>query len=128
MKRLVLAAVAFSMLAAPAMQAGAAPLNAPGASQSTYTHVDWRKPSHRDVKKRVIVKKKRVIARKKVVARNHWRHGQRYSGWRQHRPVHDWQRRHLRRPGRGQEWIRVGDDYLLVGIASGIIGAMIAAH
>ncbi|MDX8480197.1 RcnB family protein [Mesorhizobium sp. VK24D] len=42
--------------------------------------------------------------------------------------VRDWNRYGLRRPGPGQEWIRVGNDYLLVGIVSGIVFGAIAAH
>ncbi|TIQ49916.1 MAG: hypothetical protein E5X61_12930, partial [Mesorhizobium sp.] len=34
----------------------------------------------------------------------------------------------LRRPSRGQEWIRVGNDYLLVSVVSGIIFGAIVAH
>lgn len=35
--------------------------------------------------------------------------------------VHDWRHRHFRRPPSGHQWVRVGTDYLLVGIATGII-------
>nr|WP_292073372.1 RcnB family protein [Mesorhizobium sp.] len=34
----------------------------------------------------------------------------------------------MRRPDRGQEWIRVGNDYLLIGVVSGIIFGAIATH
>jgi Ni/Co efflux regulator RcnB len=40
----------------------------------------------------------------------------------------DWRRNHLRRPGPGQEWVRVGNDYMLVSVLSGIIAGVIAAH
>ncbi|MBZ9814787.1 RcnB family protein [Mesorhizobium sp. CA7] len=42
--------------------------------------------------------------------------------------VRDWNRYGLRRPGPGQEWIRVGNDYLLVSILSGIVFGAIAAQ
>jgi Ni/Co efflux regulator RcnB len=80
-------------------------------------HYDRRHDRH-------VVKKK--IVRKKVVRK--WRRGEHYRDWRRHEAVRDWHRHGLKRPGRGQEWIRVGNDYLLVGIASGLIGAMIAAR
>ena len=122
MKRIVLSALAVSMLAATSMTGQAAPMNAPVAPQSNYTKVDWQKPGHhKDVRKRVF--KKKV-----VVKRNHWRNGQRYSGWRQHQPIRDYGRYGLHRPGRGQEWIRVGNDYVLVSVLSGIIFGAIAAH
>jgi Ni/Co efflux regulator RcnB len=120
MKRLILSAVTASMLAASAFSGQAAPLAQPSAPQSNYTQVDWQKPG-RHVDKRVIVKKK-------VVKRSHWRSGQRYSNWKRHQPVRDWHRYGLRRPGPGQEWIRVGNDYVLVSILSGIIFGAIAAQ
>ncbi|MBZ9757344.1 RcnB family protein [Mesorhizobium sp. ESP6-5] len=122
MKRIVLSALAFSMLAATLLTGQAAPMNAPVAPQSNYTKVDWQRPGdHRDMKKRVF--KKKV-----VVKRNNWRNGQKYSGWRQHRPIRDYGRYGLHRPGRGQEWIRVGNDYVLVGILSGVIFGALAAQ
>ena len=122
MKRIVLSVLAVSMLAATSLTGQAAPMNAPVAPQSNYTKVDWQKPGHHnDVRKRVF--KKKV-----VVKRNHWRNGQKYSGWRQHQPIRDYGRYGLHRPGRGQEWIRVGNDYVLVSVLSGIIFGAIAAH
>jgi len=122
MKRIVLSALAVAMLAATSMTGQAAPMNAPVAPQSNYTKVDWQKPGHHnDVRKRVY--KKKI-----VVKRNNWRNGQKYSGWRQHQPIRDYGRYGLHRPGRGQEWIRVGNDYVLVGILSGVIFGALAAQ
>lgn len=122
MKRIVLSALAVAMLAATSMTGQAAPMNAPVAPQSNYTKVDWQKPGHHnDVRKRVY--KKKV-----VVKRNNWHNGQKYSGWRQHQPIRDYGRYGLHRPGRGQEWIRVGNDYVLVGILSGVIFGALAAQ
>ncbi|UVK41128.1 RcnB family protein [Mesorhizobium sp. AR10] len=122
MKRIILSAMAFSMLAATSLQGQAAPLNAPSAPQSNYTQVDWQKSGkHVDVRKRVV--KKKV-----VVKRSHWRNGQKYSSWKRHQPIRDYGRYGLHRPGRGQEWIRVGNDYVLVSILSGVIFGAIAAH
>ena len=128
MKRLILSAVTASMLAASAFSGQAAPLAQPSAPQSNYTQVDWQKPdTHRDVKKRVI-KKKVIVKRdhRRDHGRDNWRNGQRYSDWKRHQPVRDWNRYGLRRPGPGQEWIRVGNDYVLVSILSGIILGAIA--
>ena len=125
MKRIVLSVLAVSMLAATSLTGQAAPMNAPVAPQSNYTKVDWQQPTHRDVKKRVIQKR---FEKKVVVKRNNWRNGQKYSGWRQHQPVRDYGRYGLHRPGRGQEWIRVGNDYVLVGILSGVIFGALAAQ
>jgi len=123
MKRIVLSVLAFSMLAATSLTGQAAPTNAPNAPQSNYSQVDWQKPGkHVDVEKRVVIKKK------VVVKRNHWRNGQRYSSWKRHQPIRDYGRYGLHRPGRGQEWIRVGNDYVLVGILSGVIFGALAAR
>jgi Ni/Co efflux regulator RcnB len=120
MKRLVLAAVAASFLAVPVMQAQAAPVAAP---QSHLVQADWKKPDQRHDRRY-----DRHGVKKKDVRRPYWQRGQKYSDWRRHKPVRDYHRHGLKRPGPGQEWIRVGNDYLLVGIASGLIGAMIAAR
>ena len=128
MKRLVLSAVAASMLAASAMTGQAAPLTMPAAPQSAIVQVDWKKPGHHETRKPTHREvKKRVIVKKKVVKRNDWRRGQKYSDWRRHQRV-DWQRHHLRRPDRGQEWIQVGNDYILVSILSGVIAGVIASN
>ncbi|AZO74326.1 MAG: hypothetical protein E5V92_19980 [Mesorhizobium sp.] len=120
MKRVILSAVTASMLAASAFSGQAAPLVLPSAPQPNLTQVDWQEPG-RHVEKR-------VVRKKVVVKRSHWRNGQRYSNWKRHQAVRDWHRYGLRRPGPGQEWIRVGNDYLLVSIVSGIVFGAIAAH
>ncbi|MGX9147183.1 RcnB family protein [Mesorhizobium sp. 128a] len=122
MKRIVLSALAVSMLAASSVAGQAAPMTAPAAPLSNYTQIDWQKPGkHVDVRKRVV--KKTVI-----VKRSHWRNGQKYSSWKRHQPIRDYGRYGLHRPGRGQEWIRVGNDYVLVSVLSGIIFGAIAAQ
>jgi len=40
--------------------------------------------------------------------------------------VHDYHRYHLRPPPRGYEWRQVGDDYLLIALASGLIAEIIS--
>lgn len=42
-----------------------------------------------------------------------------------HYVVDDWRGHHLQRPGRGQHWVQVGSDYLLVAVASGLIAQVI---
>lgn len=127
MKRIVLSAIAFSMLAATALQGQAAPLNTPNAPQSNYNQVDWQKPG-RHVNKHVDVTKRVIVKKKIVVRRSHWRNGQRYSSWKRHQPIRHYRHYGLRRPGPGQEWIRVGNDYLLVSVLSGLIFGAIAAQ
>jgi Ni/Co efflux regulator RcnB len=108
------------MMAATALPGMAAPFNAPATVHSNVTQVDWKKPSHQNTHKRVIKKKHNAH-------RSHWRNGQKYSNWKRHRSV-DWRRHHLRQPARGQQWIRVGNDYLLVSILSGVIAGIAVAN
>lgn len=136
MKRFILSALAFSMVAATAApgMAGpasmAAPMSAPAiAMQRDVVQVDWKRNDHRNDRRydrRDDRRYDRHVTKKKIVRK--WRRGEHYRDWRRHDTVRDWHRHGLKRPGRGQEWIRVGNDYLLVGIASGLIGAMIAAR
>ena len=123
MKRLILSAVAASMLAMPVMQASAAPLVVPAASQSGLTQVDYRK--HHRPGDRYDNRKKWD---KKDHRRHSWKRGEKYRDWKRHQAVRDWHRHGLRRPGPGQEWIRVGNDYVLVGILTGIIAGIAAAR
>lgn len=39
--------------------------------------------------------------------------------------VNDWRGHHLRQPPRGQHWVQTGGDYVLVGIATGIIAEIL---
>ena len=41
--------------------------------------------------------------------------------------VIDWHRHGLRRPPAGHRWVRVGNDYVLVAAASGLIAGIVAA-
>ena len=67
--------------------------------------------------------------KKKVVVReNYWRNGQKYSSWNHRQLICDYRHYGLRRPGPGQEWIRVDNDYLPVSIVSGLIFGAVAAH
>ena len=54
---------------------------------------------------------------------NNWRRGAYLPGYYRDRGyvVYDYGRYHLRPPPRGYYWYRVGDDYLLAAIASGLI-------
>jgi Ni/Co efflux regulator RcnB len=58
-----------------------------------------------------------------------WARGQRMSA--EYRNAHsryrvaDYRRYHLYAPGRGRQWVRVNNDYLLVGLASGLIADVV---
>jgi len=108
MKRLVLATVALSLLAAPAAFA----------QPQDFHH---KRPNHTHV-----MKKKMVT--KKVVTRRNWQRGHQLPHGQRYVVVNDYGRYHLRRPPHGQHWVRVDNQYLLVGITSGIIAALVNAQ
>jgi len=58
----------------------------------------------------------------------HWKKGQRVSDWKRRTVVRDWHRHGLKRPARGQEWVKVDNDYLLISVATGIIAGIIAGR
>ena len=65
---------------------------------------------------------------KKNLSRKHWAKGQRMNDWKKYGSVNDYKRHGLRKPGQGQRWVRVDNDYVLISIASGIIAGIIAAQ
>lgn len=58
----------------------------------------------------------------------YWKKGQHLSRHDHWSAVNDYRRYHLRQPPRGQHWVRVGNQYLLVGILTGLISDAIAAR
>jgi len=127
MNKLAIATLTAALLAAPTL-GNAAPFKN-HATQSTIVHVDWKPGKYKtfgNKKWHGPVMQKTV---KKHSVKKSWSYGNKYSNWRSHKPVHDYRSHGLHRPGKGQEWIRVGNDYILVSILSGIIaGAVLGAH
>jgi Ni/Co efflux regulator RcnB len=114
MKKLILAAVAASMVSVPAM----------AAPQHRSTTVVRHAPG-----KTVVVK--RNTYRAPAAQYRNWRKGQRfdYRYARNYRAVNNWQQyrgRHLYAPPRGYHWVQSGNDAVLVAIAGGLIGAVVA--
>lgn len=128
MKRRILSGLAISMLAASSLPGLAAPIAVPSVPDSNVISAQYREPVRKErrvVNERVIVKKKVVT---KQVVKQRWKNGQRYESWRSAKGMKDYSRYGLRRPGPGQHWVRAGNDYLLVGIATGVIASVIAAR
>lgn len=71
---------------------------------------------------------RRTAKKPNDATRHDRKRGQHYSHWRRHAPVRDYHRHGLKRPAPGQHWIRVDNDYLLVGLATGLIAGVIAAR
>jgi Ni/Co efflux regulator RcnB len=110
MKRIVLATLAIAMLAAPAAQA--AP-QGPGRDHRN----DRYEQSHggRDDHRRP----------QQVKKRHHWSKGQRVP--KQYRKNVDYRRHHLKAPPRGYQWVENDGQYLMIGIATGLIAAIASA-
>ncbi|QWC56417.1 hypothetical protein F7D01_04300 [Erythrobacter sp. 3-20A1M] len=102
-------------------------LAVPGMAQARDHYRD--RGHHRTEVTRVVVKNDRGnhYGQSRYVARRHWQRGQRFD--RRYAPnyrvVNYRDYRGLRAPPRGYQYVRSGNDVLLVGITSGIIGAVI---
>lgn len=119
MKRLLIAFVARSFLATPmafAQSAGASFELAQ--AHERYRHRPVDRHVDRTYEKRVIIKKYR------------WARGHRMSAAeRRHMAyVNDYRRYRLRPPSRGQQWVRVDNDFLLISLATGVIVGLASAH
>ena len=123
MKRLILTAVALSFLAVPMANAQ------PNLARQGYTQTqkiepsqNWNKKRQKTVVRKHIVKKQ--VARKSI-AQKRWARGRQVPAWQRKQVIREYHRHGLRKPGYGQHWVKVGNDYLLVSIASGIIANLI---
>ncbi len=50
-----------------------------------------------------------------------WARGQRMDDWRRYQDVREYRRYGLREPGRGQQWVRVDNQFVLLSVATGVI-------
>lgn len=121
MKRLVLSAVALSMLALPVAQAQAGSRHEQHRYEQPRYEQQWKKPGYDQ-------KRKYGYDKRHSMKRHHWQRGHRVPDWQRRNVVKDYHRYGLRRPGHGQQWVRVDNDFLLISIASGIIGGFIASQ
>lgn len=48
--------------------------------------------------------------------------------WQRKQALRDYHRYGLKRPGHGQRWVKVDNDFLLISVASGIIAAVVASR
>jgi Ni/Co efflux regulator RcnB len=125
MKRLILALVASTLIAAPAAQAQSWNGPSHGSHQVQRKHVEDKR--HR-ADRHVVKKTERHVVKKRTVGKARWHRGDRLPGWQRNVVVRDYHRHGLRRPARGQHWVKVDNHYLLVGITSGIIAGLFAAR
>lgn len=72
----------------------------------------------------------KTITKKKVVRNHRWDRGQRLSAQERRHIVdrRDYRRHNLREPRRGERWVRVDNQYLLINAVSGLIIGLSAAR
>jgi Ni/Co efflux regulator RcnB len=82
----------------------------------------------RHVERTVKIEKK--VVKKKVVKRHRWSRGHRMTAAeRRHMAeVRDYRRYRLSAPPRGHRWVKIDNEFLLVGITSGIIASIVAGR
>lgn len=107
------AAVAFSLLLAPTV-----------ASAQNRGPVHVQKKAH--VHKKVVVHKH--VVRKPVVVKHRWVRGRPLPAHYRRHVISDYHRYHLHRPGPGQRWVRVDNQYILINTVTGLIAALSAAR
>jgi Ni/Co efflux regulator RcnB len=130
MKTMILAAVAASLVAAPATAAAPQYQN-----HQKQQHQKQQQRSSTVVRhapgKTVVTQRYVQRGPQKAQYRQNWRKGERfdYRQARNYRPVNNWQQyrgRHLYAPPRGYHWVQSGNDAVLVAVAGGLIGAVLA--
>lgn len=126
MKKLFLSALAATMMTAPMSMAQAAPRVPVVQSDAVIQQVQYR-PNQKTVKRTVIKRDHRGRVVEKRVVRKNWQRGNRVPSWQRYQQV-DHKRYHLRQPARGQRWVRVDNDFLLISIGSGIVASIIAGR
>ncbi len=116
MKKFILAALAASLVASPA-------LAAPAQKSRTVIH---QGPHQTVVVKKTV--KQRYAPPPRVQYRNNWRKGERFDARyaRNYRQVDYRQHRRLKAPPRGYRYVQSGNDAVLVGVATGLIAAIFA--
>jgi Ni/Co efflux regulator RcnB len=112
MKRVILAAVAFSMFAIPMAQA-----------QQRHEAPRWQ---HQQQQQHHAGQKHHGPHQFKKQPR--WAKGKRVPDWKRKQALRDHHRYGLKRPGHGQRWVKVDNDFLLISVATGIIAAAVAGR
>ncbi|MGJ8571119.1 MAG: RcnB family protein [Hoeflea sp.] len=118
MKKALIISIAALLMAAPVAQAE---------SRSDHSKRQAYSQFQGDYKKQTQTRNKKS-AQHRVAARKHWSKGQRMSDWKKHSAVKDYKRHGLRKPGRGQSWVKVDNQFVLISAISGLIAGIVAAR
>lgn len=122
--KILLAAVAASVMAVPMANAQPRP---DGSRQVPHRYERQIPPQWQPAPKYKAAPQYKPAPRYKP-APHHWKKGERMSNWRAHAPIRDYGRYGLRKPPAGQQWVKVDNDYVLLGIATGLITGIIAGR
>jgi Ni/Co efflux regulator RcnB len=134
MKKLILAAVAASVVAAPAMAAPSGRYDTHRVEQSH--RGDARTNTRQVVRTRQVVQTRQVQIRQVQARQGQYRQGQ-YRSWNRgdrfdnryaanYRVISNPRAYRLHDAPRGYRWVQSGNDAVMVAITSGIIGAVLA--
>ena len=123
--RSLLAAVAFSVAAIPMAEAGQ---RHDGPRQGHHYSQPKKPSAHAPKFQAPKYQAPKYKAPGHAGKRHQWSKGKRVPNWQRRAVVRDYHRHGLRRPGPGQHWVKVDNDYLLISVLSGIIGAIAASR
>lgn len=135
-KRMILTTITVSMLAVPMAQAQSrhdgprgnhhySQTQKPGSQATQKRHMQKPTPQRHQAKKPA---PSRHHAQRPAPSRHKWVKGHRVPNWQRRAPVRDYHRHGLRTPSRGQQWVKIDNDYLLISLATGVILGMAAAR
>lgn len=138
-KRIILAALAFSVLAAPMAQAQSRyDDRRPGHHHQQQPAKPSYKPGHKAPAPKPHYQAphrsgyqappRRHEAQRPAPKRHHWARGQRVPEWQRKQHVRDFKRHGLRQPSRGQQWVKIDNEFLLISAATGLILGLAAGR
>ena len=125
MKKFLIAAIAASVLVTPAVAAPQRDYqgNGQGNNRTIVVKQTDRGP-HRTVVTKQVVRNDRYQPQR--IQQRKWAKGQKFDRrYAQNYRTVNYRQHHLNAPPRGYQWVQSGNDAVLVGIASGLIGAVI---
>ena len=125
MKKFLIAAIAASVLVTPAVAAPQRDYqgNGQGNNRTIVVKQTDRGP-HRTVVTKQVVRTDRY--QPQLIQQRKWAKGQKFDRrYAQNYRTVNYRQHHLNAPPRGYQWVQSGNDAVLVGIASGLIGAVI---
>jgi len=124
MKKFVIAALAASLISTPVL---AAPAHPQGQQDRHRVEQNDRAPQAQRERDRHQAGKQRHVAQAPVRVQ-HWKKGERFDSRRavNYRVIDNPRAHRLHDAPRGYRWVQSGNDAVLVGIASGVIAAVLA--